>query len=67
MSMPDSEAFSKLLIVLEAHDLPTEPQALDKALSQAVEDYMALAERYDKLSDIADSYAEISNDLLYKI
>jgi hypothetical protein len=49
MSIPDSEAFSKLLIVLEAHDLPTEPQALDKALTQAVEDYMALADRYDQI------------------
>lgn len=50
MSMPDNEALAKLLIVLEAHDLPTEPLALDKALNQAVEDYMILAERYDNIS-----------------
>jgi hypothetical protein len=51
---------------LDAHDLPIDSEALSAALERAKADYMALAERYDKLSDIADSYAEISDTLLYK-
>ena len=52
---------------LEAHDLPTDSEALSIALDRAKADYMALAERYDKLSDIADNYAELSDTLLYKV
>ena len=59
---------------LDAHDLPTDSDALSIALNRAQDDYKALDERfdalsdrYDKISDIADKYAEISNDLLYKV
>jgi hypothetical protein len=58
---------------LEAHDLPIDSKALDKALTQSKAEYASLnllydglSDRYDKMSDIAESYAEISNDLLYK-
>ena len=50
---------------LDAHDLPTDSEALSAALERAKADYMALAERYDKLSDIADKYAELSDKLAY--
>ena len=36
-----------------------------EALERLRADYMALAERYDKMSDIADKYAEISDKLIY--
>ena len=62
----DSEELQRLQNTLDAHDLPTDSEALSIALDRAKADYMALAERYDKLSDIADSYAEISDTLLYK-
>lgn len=39
---------------LEGLDLPTDSEALSAALERARDDYMALAERYDKLSDIAE-------------
>ena len=63
----DSNELQRLHNTLDAHDLPIDSEALSAALERAKADYMSLAERYDKLSDIADSYAEISNDLLYKI
>ena len=63
----DSEELQRLHNTLDAHDLPTDSEALSIALDRAKADYMALAERYDKLSDIADSYAEISDTLLYKV
>ena len=63
----DSNELQRLQNTLEGHNLPTDSEALSAALERAKADYMALAERYDKLSDIADSYAEISNDLLYKV
>ena len=59
---------------LDAHDLPTDSEALNIALDRAQDDYKALDERfdalsdrYDKLSDIADKYAELSDTLLYKV
>jgi hypothetical protein len=52
---------------LDAHDLPIDSEALSAALERAKADYMALAERYDNLSDIADKYAELSDTLLYKV
>lgn len=61
----DSEALGRLHETLDYYDLPTEYEALDKALERSKADYMALAERYDKLSDIAENYAEISSKLLY--
>ena len=61
----DSEALGRLHEVLDYHDLPAEYDALDKALERSKADYMALAERYDKLSDIVDSYADISHKLIY--
>jgi hypothetical protein len=58
---------------LDAHDLPTDSEALSIALDRAQDDYKALDERfdalsdrYDNLSDIADKYAELSDTLLYK-
>jgi hypothetical protein len=36
-----------------------------EALERLRADYMALADRYDKMSDIADKYAEISDKLIY--
>ena len=36
-----------------------------EALERLRVDYMALADRYDKMSDIADKYAEISDKLIY--
>ena len=63
----DSNELQRLHNTLEGFDLPIDSEALSAALERAKADYMALAERYDKLSDIADKYAEISNDLLYKI
>jgi hypothetical protein len=61
----DSEALGRLHEVLDYHDLPLEYDALNKALERSRADYMALADRYDKLSDIADNYADISHKLLY--
>ena len=61
----NSEALGRLYEVLDYHDLPVEYAALDKALERLRADYMALADRYDKLSDIADNYADISHKLLY--
>ena len=59
---------------LDAHDLPTDSEALSIALTQAQAEYASLnllydglSDRYDKLSDIADNYAEISDKLLYKV
>ena len=63
----DSEELQRLHNTLDAHDLPTDSEALSIALDRAKADYMALAERYDKLSDIADNYAELSDTLLYKV
>lgn len=37
----------------------------NEALERLRADYMALADRYDKMSDIADKYAEISDKLIY--
>ena len=61
----DSEALGRLHEMLDYHDLPLEYNALDKALERLRADYMALADRYDKLSDIVDSYADISHKLIY--
>jgi hypothetical protein len=61
----DSEALGRLHETLDYYDLPLEYAALDKALERSKADYMALADRYDKLSDIAENYAEISSKLLY--
>jgi hypothetical protein len=61
----DSEALGRLHEVLDYHDMPVEYAALDKALERLRADYMALADRYDKLSDIADNYADISHKLIY--
>ena len=61
----DSEALGRLHEALNYYDLPLEYDALDKALERSKADYMALADRYDKLSDIADNYADISHKLLY--
>jgi len=61
----DSEALGRLYEVLDYHDLPVEYAALDKALERLRADYMALADRYEKLSEIAENYAEISSKLLY--
>ena len=70
----DSEELQRLQNTLDAHDLPTDSKALSKALTQAQAEYASLnllydglSDRYDKMSDIAESYAEISNDLLYKV
>jgi hypothetical protein len=62
----DSEELQRLHNTLEGLDLPIDSEALGEALARAKVDYMALAERYDKLSDIADKYAELSDTLLYK-
>ena len=51
----DSNELQRLHNTLDAHDLPTDSEALSAALERAKDDYMALAERYDKLSDIAES------------
>jgi hypothetical protein len=61
----DSEALGRLHEVLDYHDLPVEYAALDKALERLRADHTALVERYDKLSEIAENYAEISSKLLY--
>jgi Na+/phosphate symporter len=61
----DSEALGRLYETLEYYDLPLEYDALNKALERSRADYMALADRYEKLSDIAENYAEISSKLLY--
>jgi hypothetical protein len=61
----DSEALGRLHETLDYYDLPLEYDALNKALERSRADYMALAERYDKLSDIVDSYADISHKLIY--
>ena len=61
----NSEALGRLHEVLDYHDLPVEYDALDKALERSKADYMALVDRYEKLSDIAENYAEISSKLLY--
>ena len=63
----DSNELQRLHNTLEGLDLPTDSEALSAALERAKADYMALAERYDKLSDIADNYAELSDTLLYKV
>jgi hypothetical protein len=63
----DSNELQRLHNTLEGLDLPTDSEALSIALDRAKADYMALAERYDKLSDIADNYAELSDTLLYKV
>lgn len=55
----DSNELQRLQNTLEGHNLPTDSEALSAALERAKADYMALAERYDKLSDIADKYAEL--------
>ena len=61
----DSNELQRLHNTLEGLDLPTDSEALSIALDRAKADYMALAERYDKLSDIADKYAELSDKLAY--
>ena len=61
----DSDDLGRLHEVLAYHDLPAEYDALDKALERSRADYMALVDRYEKLSDIAENYAEISSKLLY--
>ena len=63
----DSNELQRLHNTLEGFDLPIDSEALSAALERAKADYMALAERYDKLSDIADKYAELSDTLLYKV
>jgi hypothetical protein len=62
----DSEELQRLHNTLEGLGLPIDSEALGEALERSKADYMALAERYDKLSDIADKYAELSDTLLYK-
>ena len=59
------EDLGRLHEALDYYDLPLEYDALSKALERSRADYMALAERYDKLSDIVDSYADISHKLIY--
>ena len=61
----DSEALGRLHEALDYYDLPTEYDALSKALERSRADYMALVDRYEKLSEIAENYAEISSKLLY--
>ncbi len=61
----DSEELQRLHNTLEGLDLPIDSEDLGEALERARADYMALAERYDKLSDIADKYAELSDKLAY--
>ena len=61
----DSEDLGRLHEALDYYDLPTEYNALSKALERSRADYMALVDRYEKLSDIAENYAEISSKLLY--
>lgn len=39
--------------------------ANNEALERLRVDYMALADRYDKMSDIAENYAAISDKLIY--
>jgi len=51
----DSNELQRLHNTLEGFDLPIDSEALSAALERAKADYMALAERYDKLSDIAES------------
>ena len=63
----DSNELQRLHNTLEGHNLPTDSEALAEALERAKRDYMALIDRYDKLSDIADKYAELSDTLLYKV
>ena len=63
----DSEELQRLHNTLEGLDLPIDSEALAEALDRAKRDYMALIDRYDKLSDIADKYAELSDTLLYKV
>ena len=62
----DSDELQRLHNALEGHNLPTDSEALAEALERAKRDYMALIDRYDKLSDIADKYAELSDTLVYK-
>jgi hypothetical protein len=47
----DSEALGRLYETLDYHDLPTEYDALDKALERLRADYTALIDRYDALND----------------
>ena len=47
----DSNELQRLHNTLEGHNLPTDSEALSAALERAKADYMALAERYDTLSD----------------
>jgi hypothetical protein len=61
----DHLALLALYDTLEGFDLPLDSEALSEALAKSKADYMALADRYDKLSDIADSYADISHKLIY--
>jgi hypothetical protein len=63
----DSNELQRLHNTLEGFDLPIDSEALSAALERAKADYMALAERYDKLSDITDKYATISDSLLYGV
>ena len=70
----DSNELQRLHNTLDAHDLPTDSEALSKALTQAQAEYASLnllydglSDRYDKLSDIVDNYAELSDTLLYKV
>lgn len=63
----DSNELQRLHNTLEGFDLPIDSEALSVALERAKADYMALAERYDKLSDIADKYAAISDSLIYGV
>lgn len=58
----DSNELQRLHNTLEGFDLPIDSEALSAALERAKADYMALAERYDKLSDIAES-----DSLLYGV
>ena len=58
----DSNELQRLHNTLEGFDLPIDSEALSVALERAKADYMALAERYDKLSDIAES-----DSLLYGV
>jgi hypothetical protein len=50
----DNQYLYKLIDVLDQYDLPTRPDALDKALAQLKQDYDDLAEMYDTLSDTQD-------------
>ena len=54
---------------LDAHDLPTDSEALSNALDKAQADYVALNELYDGLSDrydtLSDNYDTLNGEYKY--